>query len=472
MLEAPRLEFGWRRAPAEADLLGSSSGTDEKSSGLPRLAGMCQHLSSVVAAVALLGESGYENANARVLDMCAAPGGKTTAIAAGLLLSASSPPSSSPSSLPSVLSLDRTAAKATQIASLAAEMGVSEIVTACVADSMKLFSTSRARSLGEEMEMKGGGDGSSERDFGLVVDPGAARSEEARLRKEARKAATRARMGAGRKEKKKEGGGEEAVALAAEEEEKPRPLPPPPTRLSLAPDPSRLVPGSFSHVLLDAPCSGLGLRPRLAQHADRAFVARAAAVQRALLAVAVVAAGGEGEGGEGLCSSLGDNFGARTGGARIVYSTCSISPEENEAVVAAALRKWPRLVLEDARGALPAGVAGPGLSGEGPSLAAFRDGGKEGRNDAPAMAAFLPPNLAPFVLRFDPAAARQSSGSNSIGGCDTIGFFVAVFSVAPLVPRGGWAARVVPATEDDDGDGERESGGARSGVEALSLLAV
>ena len=110
--------------------------------------------------------------------------------------------------------------------------------------------------------------------------------------------------------------------------------------------------------------------------------------------------------------------------------------------------------------------------------------------------AFLPPELAPRVLRFDPAAARPplSEGHRrrtSIGGCDTIGFFVAVFSVAPLVPREGWAARAAAAAavaaeeatraltsekrkEGDDGedDDESESGVARSGVESLSLHAA
>jgi len=488
MLEEPNAEFGWRRAPAEADLLGSKEQQEdggggragEKGEKEERLRGMAQHLASVVAAAALLLGEGAGDAGARVLDMCAAPGGKTTAIAGLLLSSSSSPPAgSAPSPPPSVLSLDRTAAKAARIASLAEEMGVSGVVTAAVADSLRLFPS----------ETDGPpGAGSS---LLVAVDPGAARSEEARLRKEARKAATRAKMGAGRRRKGKGGSGghtkeeeEEdfprfssaAAAAAAEEEEDQQqhgenPPPPPPTRRSLAADPARLVPGSFSHVLLDAPCSGLGLRPRLAQHADRAFVARAAAVQRQLLAVAVAAAGGAGGGAGAGGAGAGENFGAWTGGGRVVYSTCSVSPEENEAVVAAALRRFPRLVLEDARGAAPAGSAGPGLSGEGPSLAAFRDGGGRGG----ATAAFLPPELAAFVLRFDPASPR---GRAPIGGCDTIGFFVAAFSVAPLVPAPLPAPLVAPAAAGEEegrrdagagaGDeSERKSRGARSRVGEL-----
>jgi len=484
MLEEPNAEFGWRRAPAEAELLGSKEQQEDGGGGRAgekgeeRLRGMAQHLASVVAAAALLLGEGAGDAGARVLDMCAAPGGKTTAIAGLLLSSSSSPPAgSAPSPPPSVLSLDRTAAKAARIASLAEEMGVSGVVTAAVADSLRLFPS----------ETDGPpGAGSS---LLVAVDPGAARSEEARLRKEARKAATRAKMGAGRRRKGKGGSGghtkeeeEEdfprfSSAAAAAEEEKEgdqqqhgeNPPPPPPTRRSLAPDPARLVPGSFSHVLLDAPCSGLGLRPRLAQHADRAFVARAAAVQRQLLAVAVAAAGGAGGGAGAGGAGAGENFGAWTGGGRVVYSTCSVSPEENEAVVAAALRRFPRLVLEDARGAAPAGSAGPGLSGEGPSLAAFRDGGGRGG----ATAAFLPPELAAFVLRFDPASPR---GRAPIGGCDTIGFFVAAFSVAPLVPAPLPAPLVAPAAAGEEegrrdagaGDeSERKSRGARSRVGEL-----
>jgi len=77
--------------------------------------------------------------------------------------------------------------------------------------------------------------------------------------------------------------------------------------------------GAFDAVLADVPCSGTGtlgrnpeIRHRL--HADE-FV-RQAKRQRAILASAIRA--------------------ARHGG-RVVYSTCSLEPEENEQVVAAIL---------------------------------------------------------------------------------------------------------------------------------------
>jgi NOL1/NOP2/sun family putative RNA methylase len=79
--------------------------------------------------------------------------------------------------------------------------------------------------------------------------------------------------------------------------------------------------GAFDRVLVDAPCSGEGtLRKRsaLAQASGPEFSLRLAAVQRALLRRAVA-----------LC---------RPGG-RIVYSTCTFAPEENEAVVDAVLRE-------------------------------------------------------------------------------------------------------------------------------------
>jgi len=70
------------------------------------------------------------------------------------------------------------------------------------------------------------------------------------------------------------------------------------------------APESFSHVLLDAPCTALGVRPRLQQPLNLQQLLEAAAYQQKLLAAAVrlVAPGGY-----------------------LVYSTCSISPGEAEA---------------------------------------------------------------------------------------------------------------------------------------------
>ena len=92
--------------------------------------GMLQHLASTVAATAL-GASGGDT----VLDLCAAPGGKTTAIAAGLRASDGG----------RVIALDRTAAKAARITSLAAELGVDDRVTTYAADSRHLFAADGKR---------------------------------------------------------------------------------------------------------------------------------------------------------------------------------------------------------------------------------------------------------------------------------------------------------------------------------------
>ena len=81
------------------------------------------------------------------------------------------------------------------------------------------------------------------------------------------------------------------------------------------------APGSFDRVLVDAPCSGEGtVRKGLGSHRPMSdgFRAWLTGLQQALLRRAV-----------DLC---------RPGG-RIVYSTCTFAPEENEAVVDAVLRE-------------------------------------------------------------------------------------------------------------------------------------
>ena len=101
--------------------------------------------------------------------------------------------------------------------------------------------------------------------------------------------------------------------------------------------------GLFDHVLVDAPCSCEGTSRKHPSVLDQGPTARPgslAGVQRALLHKAV-----------DLC---------RPGG-RVVYSTCTYAPEENEAVVDAVLRDRP-----NAFRIIPADVAGldtaPGLT--------------------------------------------------------------------------------------------------------------
>jgi 16S rRNA (cytosine967-C5)-methyltransferase len=90
-------------------------------------------------------------------------------------------------------------------------------------------------------------------------------------------------------------------------------------------DLSDLPPGPFDRVLVDVPCSNtgvLGKRPEVRWRISPEGIAELAALQRHLLCAAA----------ERLAP-----------GGRLVYSTCSIEPEENEAVVRALLEARPDL---------------------------------------------------------------------------------------------------------------------------------
>ncbi len=86
----------------------------------------------------------------------------------------------------------------------------------------------------------------------------------------------------------------------------------------------------FDRVLLDAPCSGEGMfrkDPAAARRWGPQSPRRAAAVQQKLLDSAAALLRPEGV---------------------LVYSTCTFSPEENEGVIAAFLRRHPEFEVEDA----------------------------------------------------------------------------------------------------------------------------
>jgi len=88
-------------------------------------------------------------------------------------------------------------------------------------------------------------------------------------------------------------------------------------------------PGRFSRVLLDAPCTGLGTirrRPEIKWRRRPEDLTRAATLQRELLA---------GVAGAVATSGL------------LVYSTCSLEPEETDAVVADFLAGHPSFQVED-----------------------------------------------------------------------------------------------------------------------------
>ncbi len=87
--------------------------------------------------------------------------------------------------------------------------------------------------------------------------------------------------------------------------------------------------GRFSRVLLDAPCTGLGTirrRPEIKWRRRPEDLSRAATLQRELLA--------------GVAGAV------ATGGV-LVYSTCSLEPEETDAVIADFLAGQPSFQVED-----------------------------------------------------------------------------------------------------------------------------
>ncbi len=104
--------------------------------------------------------------------------------------------------------------------------------------------------------------------------------------------------------------------------------------------------GQFDLILCDVPCSGtgtLGRNPEIRLRLAEAELARQATRQRMILAAALkrLAPGG-----------------------RLVYSTCSLEPEENEAVVAA-IPGIVRLPLEDLVARIPGLAASPSMLRDG-----------------------------------------------------------------------------------------------------------
>jgi len=93
---------------------------------------------------------------------------------------------------------------------------------------------------------------------------------------------------------------------------------------------------SFSAVLIDAPCSGLGVTGR---HPDIRWQRKESDL--ALLQARQVAI-------------LDEAAGLVAPGGVLVYATCSIEPEENEAVVTLFREAHPQFIVEDAAASLPA----------------------------------------------------------------------------------------------------------------------
>jgi 16S rRNA C967 or C1407 C5-methylase (RsmB/RsmF family) len=108
-------------------------------------------------------------------------------------------------------------------------------------------------------------------------------------------------------------------------------------------EPFRLEPESFDRIVLDPPCTALGLRPRLSIDLPAAEMARTPGYQRRMLHVAAQ---------------------LLKPGGRLVYSTCTMNPEENECNVAYALRSLPLQLIPAEPRIAPCGRAGCGLTEE------------------------------------------------------------------------------------------------------------
>jgi 16S rRNA (cytosine967-C5)-methyltransferase len=105
--------------------------------------------------------------------------------------------------------------------------------------------------------------------------------------------------------------------------------------------------GEFDLILCDVPCSGtgtLGRNPEIRLKLKPEEFARQAERQEAILRAALqrVAPGG-----------------------RVVYSTCSLEPEENEAVVAKVAEGWRRVAVEELVAAVPGLALRDGLVRDG-----------------------------------------------------------------------------------------------------------
>ncbi|XP_058195404.1 rRNA (cytosine-C(5))-methyltransferase NOP2C isoform X2 [Rhododendron vialii] len=296
-----------------------------------------QNLPSIVTAHVLEPQQGE-----KILDMCAAPGGKTTAVA--ILMKDKG----------EVVAVDRSHNKVLDIQKLAAEMGLNCITTYKL-DALKAV---RQRSESNDMHTSS-----------CVAQEGSDKDSTGNANFSNEQATQTTKACNAVLQKSIQGhingrGRSHCLGGRVEKSE-------------------GFYPNSFDRVLLDAPCSALGLRPRLfAGEETIEGLRNHAKYQRKMFDQAVQL--------------------VRPGGV-IVYSTCTINPGENEALVRYALDsyKFLSLALQHPN------VGGPGLVG-GCQLS---DGSIE---------EWLRPGEEDLVQRFDPSSPL-----------DTIGFFIAKFNVGP-----------------------------------------
>uniref|UniRef100_A0A0D3C843 SAM-dependent MTase RsmB/NOP-type domain-containing protein n=2 Tax=Brassica oleracea var. oleracea TaxID=109376 RepID=A0A0D3C843_BRAOL len=318
-----------------------------------------QNLPSIVAAHALDPQRGE-----RVLDMCAAPGGKTTAIA--ILMNDEG----------EIVAADRSHNKVLDVQRLSAEMGLT-CITTCKLDALKSVCLPSTLS---DSTTSVNGDSSVSLTSHSEVPSNEGIASDASGRSEAEKsceenASTEQPNNGGdnvsqseiRKNKGRLKNGRGRTQSQGGRAGKSKGFPP----------------NSFDRVLLDAPCSALGLRPRLFAGLETVISLRNhGRYQRKMFDQAVQL--------------------VRVGGV-LVYSTCTINPSENETVVRYALDKYKFLSLATQHPR----IGGPGLVGR----CEFPDGYVE---------EWLKPGEEEMVQKFDPSSEL-----------DTIGFFIAKFSVGP-----------------------------------------
>ncbi|KAK9188010.1 hypothetical protein WN944_019409 [Citrus x changshan-huyou] len=319
-----------------------------------------QNLPSIVTAHALDPQKGE-----RILDMCAAPGGKTTAIASLLRDEGE------------VVAVDRSHNKVMDIQKLAAEMGL-KCITTYKLDALK--AVRRKNESNDEPNM------CNSKDNNYITSQ---TSDSMKLHKEVPSIGAEGLNGDKicKEKVSNEKGVERTYVSKADTRKNMRRMRNGPGRNQClggrAENSKGFSPNSFDRVLLDAPCSALGLRPRLfAAEETIQSLRNHGKYQRRMFDQAVQL--------------------VRPGGI-IVYSTCTINPGENEALVRYALDRYKFLSLAPQHPR----IGGPGLVGR----YEFPDGYVE---------EWLKPGEEELVQRFDPSSPL-----------DTIGFFIAKFTVGP-----------------------------------------
>ncbi|XP_068666034.1 rRNA (cytosine-C(5))-methyltransferase NOP2C isoform X2 [Aristolochia californica] len=306
-----------------------------------------QNLPSIVTARVLDPQRGE-----RILDMCAAPGGKTTAIA--ILMKDEG----------EVIAVDRSHNKVLDIQNLAAEMGLT-CIRAYKLDALKAvsrandstgsnLSSHKIESLDANVEVSALLHSPKDTDHSPTMEVCNHDTQCTKNGAKCRKNARRMKNGPGRNH---------SIGGRVESSK-------------------GFYPNSFDRVLLDAPCSALGLRPRLFAGEETVESLRNhVKYQRKMFDQAVQL--------------------VRPGGV-LVYSTCTINPGENEALVRYALDTYGFLALASQHPR----IGGPGLVG------------KCNLSDENFVEEWLRHGEEEFVQRFDPSSPL-----------DTIGFFIAKFSV-------------------------------------------